>query len=253
MSGSTGTLWLMPNSLDLGTEEVDLREVLPDAVLRRAAQLAHWATENAKSTRAFLKRVSAIHPLSRPIQALQIHELPRPPKGRAGPGDEAAWAALLAPMGRGEDLGLMSEAGLPAVADPGARLVQLAHQAGLRVVAQSGPSSLMLALSASGLEGQHFAFVGYLPQEAAARAQKIKELEAQSRRHGQTQIAIETPYRNQALFEALLAALQPSSRLAISAGLTLPGGFSRTQTVAIWRKQGLKLSDRLPAVFCWMA
>lgn len=257
MTPGPGTLWLMPNSLDLGTEEVDLREVLPDAVLRRAAQLGHWACENAKSTRAFLKRVNAIHPLCRPLQDIHIQELPRALKGRpaaaAASADHAAWLALLAPAIEGQDLGLMSEAGLPAVADPGARLVHLAHQSGLNVMALSGPSSLMLALSASGLEGQHFAFVGYLPQDAATRAQRIKELEAQSKRLGQTQIAIETPYRNQALFDAFLASLQPNTRLAISAGLTLPGGFSRTLTAAQWKQRGLKLSDRLPAVFCWLA
>lgn len=253
-----GRLILVPNALDLGHEGVDLREVLPDGVLRVAARLSHWAVEDARSTRAFLKRVALMHPLAMALQAVQIVEMPRPPKGRPTPGAQGgpagqavddAWAALLTPALAGHDLGVLSEAGLPGVADPGARLVQAAHDAGLEVLALPGPSSLVLALAASGLQGQQFAFVGYLPQDAEARARRIRELEAQSRKADQTQLLIETPYRNQAMLQALLAHLHPTTRLSISIGLTLPEGYSRTAAVAQWRQDVPTLSDRTPAVF----
>ena len=254
----SGRLILVPNALDLGHEGVDLREVLPDGVLRVAARLSHWAVEDARSTRAFLKRVGLVHPLAMALQAVQIVEMPRPPKGRLTPGAQGgpagqavdeAWAALLTPALAGHDLGVLSEAGLPGVADPGARLVQAAHDAGLEVLALPGPSSLVLALAASGLQGQQFAFVGYLPQDAEARARRIRELEAQSRKADQTQLLIETPYRNQAMLQALLAHLHPTTRLSISIGLTLPEGYSRTAAVAQWRQGAPTLSDRTPAVF----
>lgn len=250
-----GRLILVPNALDLGGEVGDLRDVLPDGVLRIAASLQHWAVEDARTTRAFLKRVAAVHPLSHALQALHIVELPRPQKGRPSNSPAAAraagdpWAELLAPAWAGHDLGVLSEAGLPGVADPGARLVEAAHRAGLEVQALPGPSSLVLALAASGLQGQQFAFVGYLPQEPDARARRIRELEAWSRKADQTQLLIETPYRNQVVLQALLAHLSPETRLSISIGLTLPGGFSRTAPVAQWRRQAPALSDRMPAVF----
>lgn len=243
-----GSLLLVPNALDLGTETVDLQEVLPLGVLRRAAGLAHWAAEDARSARAFLKRVDAIVPLAQPLQAIDIRELPRPRKGSREPVPAADWHALLAPALAGRDLGLISEAGLPAVADPGAALVAAAHAAGVPVLPLAGPSSLLLALAASGLNGQAFAFHGYLPQDAAARAQRLRELESASRR-GQAQIVIETPYRNQALLQAMLATLAPATRLSVSCGLTLPGGFTRSDDVAGWRRQPTPLPDRLPSVF----
>lgn len=149
-------------------------------------------------------------------------------------------------------MGVLSEAGLPGVADPGALLVQAAHAAGVEVLALPGPSSLVLALAASGLQGQQFAFVGYLPQDAEARARRIRELEATSRRLDQTQLLIETPYRNAAMLQALLTHLSASTQLSISIGLTLADGFSRTATVAAWRLRPPMLSDRIPAVFCLM-
>lgn len=252
----SGTLYLMPNTLDFGVAEceVDLQAVLPLQALQIAARLSHWAAENAKTTRAFLKRVDALHPLSRPLQELQILELPRPPKGgKPAAGDDAAWQALLAPALAGHDVGLISEAGLPAVADPGARLVALAHQAGIEVLPLSGPSSLLMALAASGLNGQSFAFVGYLPVESGARTARLKELEQLSQRFQQTQLMIETPYRNDALLDALLAALRPETRLTLSCGLTLARGFSCTGTVAQWRKKRPALPDKVPAVFGLLA
>lgn len=252
---STGKLILMPNTLDFGVDDsLDLRDVLPQRVIDTAARLTHWAAENAKTTRSLLKRVDTITPLVQPLQAMQITELPRPPKGGRGGGDDtAAWLALLDPAHAGHDLGLISEAGLPAVADPGARLVALAHEAGIEVVPLSGPSSLLLALAASGLNGQSFAFVGYLPVEAAARTARIRELEALSARQQQTQLLIETPYRNEPLRQALLATLKPATRLSISVGLTLPGGWTQTATVADWRSNRTTLPDRIPAVFALLA
>ncbi|RZJ07729.1 MAG: ribosomal RNA small subunit methyltransferase I [Rubrivivax sp.] len=250
-----GKLLLMPNTLDFGVDDtLDLGEVLPQRVIERASQLTHWAAESAKTTRALLKRVDAVAPLVQPLQAMQIAELPRPPKGGRGGGDDsAAWLALLDPVHAGHDLGLISEAGLPAVADPGARLVALAHEAGIEVVALSGPSSLLLALAASGLNGQSFAFVGYLPVDASARTARIRELEALSARAQQTQLLIETPYRNEALRQALLTTLKPATRLSISVGLTLPGGWTQTATVADWRANRTTLPDRIPAVFSLLA
>lgn len=252
-----GRLVLVPNALDLGAAPGDLRDVLPDGVLRVAAGLGHWVVEDARSARAFLKRVDAVHPLSLPLQSIDIRELPRRPKGGAarapsGPADRAL-LDLLEPARRGVDLGLLSDAGLPAVADPGATLVAAAHRVGIPVHPLPGSSSLLLALAASGLDGQHFAFVGYLPQEVVARTARIRELEALSRRQRQTQIAIETPYRNPVLLQAMLQSLAPTTRLAVSQGLTLAGAFSRTDIVEGWRARPCILSDRTPAVFAWLA
>ncbi len=248
-----GTLVLMPNALDLGTETVDLQAVLPLGVIRRAAALRHWAAEDARSARAFLKRVDAIAPLGVALQSIAITELPRPRKGSREAVPATEWQALLQPALDGHDLGLLSEAGLPAVADPGAALVRVAHAAGVTVLPLAGPSSLLLALAASGLNGQSFAFVGYLPQDAAARLSRLRELEALSRRLQQTQIVIETPYRNAALLDAMLAALAPQTGVAVSCGLTLPTGWSRTDTVAGWRARPQTMPDRWPAVFCLLA
>ena len=205
----TGTLYLVPNALDFGVSEAglgDLQQVLPLGVIRIAARLPCWVAENAKTTRAFLKRVNEIVPLEQPLQSIAIVELPRPPKGGAT-APESNLKALLAPALAGQDIGLISEAGLPAIADPGADVVAAAHGLHVRVEALSGPSSLLMALSASGLNGQSFAFVGYLPIDAAARQTRIRELEALSRRARQTQLMIETPYRNTALLGALLGTL----------------------------------------------
>ena len=250
---TAGTLLLVPNTLDLGTEEVDLREVLAEGVIRRAAALQHWAAEDARSTRAFLKRVAAISPLCLPLQAISIAELPRPRKGSREPVPAAQWHALLQPALDGHDLGLLSEAGLPAVADPGAALVQAAHAAGVPVLPLPGASSLLLALAASGLNGQSFAFVGYLPQDGAARLTRLRELEVLSRRSAQTQLVIETPYRNAALLGAMCEALAPGTRVSVSCGLTLEGGWCRTDTVAGWRARPAQMPDRWPAVYALLA
>ena len=249
-----GTLYLVPNGLDVGTgdAEADLGERLPLGTLRVAARLGHWVCENAKTTRAFLKRVDAVCRLELPLQQIAIVELPRPPKGRPDTvtfeGDRLLAAALA-----GEDVGLISEAGLPAVADPGAQLVAAAHAAGIRVVALPGASSITLAVAASGLNGQSFAFVGYLPIEADARAARIRELEATSRRLAQTQVMIETPYRNAALLGALLAQLQPATMLSVSVGLTLVGETTRSDPIERWRGGPATLPADVPAVFSLLA
>jgi 16S rRNA (cytidine1402-2'-O)-methyltransferase len=249
-----GTLRLVPNTLDFGAPGAapDLQDLLPLGVIRIAAGLGHWIVENAKTTRAFLKRVDAVVPLARPLQSISIVELPRPPKGgREAPALDAD--ALLVPALEGHDIGLLSEAGLPAVADPGAAVVAAAHAAGLRVEPLPGASALLLALAASGLNGQSFSFVGYLPTESTARAARIRELEGLSRRLAQTQLMIETPYRNAALLAALVEGLQPTTRLSVACGVTLPGSLIRSDRVADWRRCSTALPGDLPAVFSLLA
>jgi len=251
----SGRLFLVPNTLDFGvtTDLPPLSDDLPMSVLRTAARLTHWVAENAKTTRAFLKRVDAVVPLSQPLQVIEIVELPRPQKGAKNPQAPAAVDALLSPALAGHDLGLISEAGLPAVADPGALLVDAAHRRAINVVPLPGSSSLMLALAASGLNGQSFAFVGYLPVEASERTARIRELEALSRRAAQTQLLIETPYRIEAMLEALLGALAPATRLSVSCGVTLPQGWTRTDTIAGWRAGKTAVPRDVPAVFALLA
>lgn len=257
-SRATGTLFIVPNTLDQGAgdDAIAIDELLPRRVLRVAAATTHWLVENAKSARAFLKRVDAVVPLGQPLRAISIVELPRPAKGttRGGPALAAVDSdRLLAPALNGHDIALLSEAGLPAFADPGADVVAAAHAKAIRVVALPGASALPLAVAASGLGGQHVAFVGYLPVAADERAARLRELEAESRHEGQTQVAIETPYRNRTLLEAMLDALQPSTMLSLSVGLTLAGGWTRTDSVAGWRKAAPALPDDVPAVFAFLA
>lgn len=252
MTPGTGRLLLVPNTLDLGAEPVPLKQVLPWGVLECAAGLTHWLAEDARSTRAFLKRVNEQVPLTRRLQEIAIRELPRPPKGQA-PTPRVDWRDWLAPALRGEDLGLISEAGLPAVADPGAAVVAAAHALGVPVVPLPGASSLLLALAASGLNGQSFAFVGYLPQDAGTRLARLKELQSQSRRLGQTQLLIETPYRNAALLDALLHGLADDTRLAVSCGISLPSAWHRSDRIAAWRQRPVQMPDRVPAVFAFLA
>jgi 16S rRNA (cytidine1402-2'-O)-methyltransferase len=261
MNTLRGALYLVPSTLDFGVPgpAPDLQEVLPLGVIRIASQLGHWIAENAKTTRAFLKRVDAVIALAQPLQSISIIELPRLQKGGSNParahkGDAVKAtafdaAALLEPAWRGLPMGLISEAGLPAVADPGAAIVAAAHALELRVVVLPGASSLLLALAASGLNGQSFAFVGYLPIESGLRAARIRELETLSQRLAQTQLMIETPYRNPALLGALLEHLQPTTRLSVSCGLTSMNGFTRTDSVAAWRASPTALPADVPAVF----
>ncbi len=249
-----GRLLLVPTPLDHGcTPQTPITDVLPLGTLRAAARITHRISENAKSTRAFLKRVDAVAPLAQPVQAHTITELPRAvhKKGDHDPTSSPADARpLLAAAMQGQDVGLVSEAGMPAVADPGSSVVRAAHELGLAVVPLVGPVSILLALAASGLNGQNFAFVGYLPHEAVARAARIRELEALARKTGQSQLFIETPYRNAALVQALLHELQPTTRLAVCHGLTLEHARCISQSVAAWRHAAPALpSLALPAVF----
>jgi len=253
-----GRLLLMPNTLDLGAAEVPLTDVLAGGVITAAGRLLHWVVEDARSARAFLNRVNKIVPLAQPLQQTLIAELPRPPKGAPRPAPATGhgaspWAALLAPALAGHDVGLLSEAGRPGVADPGALLVAAAHDLGIPVVALSGPSSITLAIAASGLNGQSFVFHGYLPAESGARRARLRELEATSRKLQQTQVFIETPYRNAAMLETCLEALQPATKLAIACGLTLAEGWARTRGVAQWKAARVELPDRVPAVFSLLA
>jgi 16S rRNA (cytidine1402-2'-O)-methyltransferase len=245
-----GTLYLVPAPLDFGCEpQAPLQDVLPDATLRVAARLTHWIAENAKSTRAYLKRVGEVHALAQPMQAMAITELPREvhKKGDHAGGFDAR--PLLAPALEGHDLGLVSEAGMPAVADPGSSVVRAAHDLGVPVVPLVCPVSLLLALAASGLNGQNFAFVGYLPQQPGPRGQRIRELEGLALRAGQTQLFIETPYRNAALWQALLEGLQPGTRLAMASGLTLGQARIESRSVAQWKCGPSPVTADTPAVF----
>ena len=226
-----GALYLVPTPLDFGCGDeawAPIEQTLPAGTLTVASRLGHWVTENAKSTRAFLKRVNAHTLLQHTLQTLDIQELPRElhKKGDFGAGNGANVNVdkLLGPALAGHDMGLVSEAGMPAVADPGALVVRAAHQAGVPVCVLSGPSSLLMALASSGLNGQSFAFVGYLPQHTTERVVRIRDLESLVHRTGQTQLFIETPYRNEGLMDSLLSSLKPSTRLAVACGLALADG-----------------------------
>jgi 16S rRNA (cytidine1402-2'-O)-methyltransferase len=183
------------------------------------------------------------------LQEQQITELPREVHKKGDHGGTFDARPLLAVALAGHDVGLLSEAGMPAVADPGSSVARAAHDLGLTVVPLVGPVSLLLALAASGLNGQSFAFVGYLPQDAADRGKRIRELEALALKGGQSQLFIETPYRNAALWQALLQGLHPDTRLAVSSGLTLPQALNRSLPVKAWKQQPAPLDKDTPAVF----
>lgn len=235
---STGRLYLIP--VPLGQTPVD--EVLPPAVSDCAKRLTHFVAENAKSARAFLKSL----PCATPLQQIEITELSEHTPASALPG-------LLTPLLAGIDVGLISEAGCPAVADPGANLVALAHDQGIEVFPLVGPSSILLSLMGSGLSGQNFAFHGYLPAKDEPRKQKIRELEKDSRHEKRTQIFIETPYRNRQMLEALINACSAETRICVATDLTLPGESITTRTAKQWRRQEPPDIDRRPTVFLLQA
>ncbi len=239
MSGSAhGTLYLIPTPL---AEPVNTRLILPEEVLAITRRLNYFIAENAKTARAFLRAVD----IGRPIQDIAIQEIDK----HAG---QQAYDAWLAPLLAGHDMGLVSEAGAPAVADPGANIVAVAHRLGLRVAPLVGPSSILLALMASGLNGQRFAFHGYLPQDKAMRGKVIADLERESRQKQQTQMCIETPYRNQALLGDLLATLAPRTRLCVAVNVTGSDEEIHSRSVAEWRKHTIDLGKR-PALFLFLA
>jgi 16S rRNA (cytidine1402-2'-O)-methyltransferase len=242
----TGTLYLIPNSLGPG----DLESVIPAPVRAQTAALDCFIAENAKTARAFLKAVATTHPLQTALQQIDIRELNVNTPASALP-------SLLAPLLAGKDVGLLSEAGVPAVADPGADLVRLAHQKGISVRPLVGPSSLLLALMASGLNGQSFAFHGYLPTDADARASRIRQLEQRSRQEKQTQILIETPYRNEAMLQALATQCSGTTLICVATDLTLPSETVRTVTAQQWKQEitNGKTPDfrKKPTVFLFLA
>jgi 16S rRNA (cytidine1402-2'-O)-methyltransferase len=233
-----GTLYCVPTPIsDARAPQADLSA----ATVALVARLDYVVAENAKTARAFLKAL----PAERPIQSIEIVELSEHTRDDAIP-------AMLGPLKAGRDAALVSEAGCPGVADPGARLVLAAHREGVPVMPLVGPSALLLALMGSGLEGQRFAFAGYLPTGAEERRKRLRELEQRSRRERETQLFIETPYRNQPMLDALLATLAPSTWLCVAADLTGPRQSLRTDRVEGWRHRPPAL-DKVPTVFLFLA
>ncbi len=235
---SAGTLYLIPVPLGPTPPEASL----PANVLATVRPLRHFVVEQAKTARAFLKAVGT----DTVLQELQLEELNEHTKADV-------LVHLLTPLRAGHDVGLLSEAGCPAVADPGANLVALAQYEGIRVVPLIGPSSLLLALMASGLNGQRFAFQGYLPAKETERNKALKDLEAESRKRQQTQIFIETPYRNRALFDAILQNCQLTTRVTVATDLSLPSESVRTRSVQAWKKETPPEIERRPTVFLLLA
>lgn len=233
-----GTLYLVPVSLG----ESSWPSFLPADVQRRAAQLEHFVVENARAARAHLKQID----FPGVLRDTDIRELP-------ADANSAALDALLAPALQGRDIGLMSDAGCPAVADPGARLVARAHVLGLRVAPMVGPSSILLGLMGSGMNGQSFAFHGYLPVPEIERDERLRALEEESRRIGRTQIFIETPYRNDRMLDALLKVCGGETRLCIACDLGTPNEYLLTQTIAKWRKTDAPYIAKRPAIFLLLA
>ena len=245
-----GTLYLVPAPLDFGCDtQSPLNQVMPEGTLQVAATLQHWVCENAKSTRAYLKRIHATHPLCVPLQAMNLQELPHEVHKKGDHLGHFDARPLLQPALQGCDMGLISEAGMPAIADPGSSVVRAAHDLGMRVVPLVGPVSLLLAMAASGLNGQNFAFVGYVPSTPAQRSQRIRELESLALKTGQTQLLIETPYRNTALLQALLQTLQHNTRLATASGLTLAQASCHSDVVKNWKNKPWTLENNQPTVF----
>lgn len=249
-----GRLFLVPTPLDLGCgEQTALQSVLPLHVIQIVAGLRHWICEDAKSTRAFLVRVRELMPLACDLRDMDFKTLPRAVQKKGDRFAPADIASLLQATLDGQDAGLTSEAGMPAVADPGASVVRAAHDLGIPVLPLAGPSSILMALACSGLNGQNFAFVGYLPVDGAQRELRIRELEALALKTGQTQLFIETPYRNRALLQALIITLKPTTRLALACGLTLERQWMRSETVRQWKRTGPDAEQPptldLPAIF----
>lgn len=237
MTENRGRLYLIPSPLG----DNDPSEVIPAPVLKSLEGFRTFVVEEVRTARRYLSRAG----LKGRIDTLEFHEL-----------NEHTEAATVESYIRlfddGNDVALISEAGLPAVADPGAQLVTLAHKNGIEVVPCAGPSSLMLALMASGLNGQSFAFCGYIPAKTDERRSRLRTLEKVSGQLRQTQIIIETPYRNDALFADILSVCCPSTRVSVAANITMPDAYIRTKTVAEWKKEGLTIGKR-PCVFLILA
>lgn len=232
-----GKLYLIPSPLG----DNDPSEVIPSPVLESLAGFRTFVVEEVRTARRYLSRAG----LKGKIGELEFHELNEHT-------DNATIEGYLRLFDNGNNVALISEAGLPAVADPGAQLVALAHSHGIEVVPAVGPSSLMLALMASGLNGQSFAFCGYIPAKSDERRSRLRMLEKISGQLRQTQILIETPYRNDSLFADILSVCAPSTRVCVAANITMPDAFIRTRKVAQWKKEGLIIGKR-PCVFLILA
>ena len=232
-----GKLYLIPSPLG----DNDPSEVIPSPVLESLAGFRTFVVEEVRTARRYLSRAG----LKGKIGELEFHELNEHT-------DNATIEGYLRLFDNGNNVALISEAGLPAVADPGAQLVALAHSHGIEVVPAVGPSSLMLALMASGLNGQSFAFCGYIPAKSDERRSRLRTLEKISGQLRQTQILIETPYRNDSLFADILSVCAPSTRVCVAANITMPDAFIRTMKVAQWKKEGLIIGKR-PCVFLILA
>lgn len=233
-----GRLHLIPVALG----ESPTARWLPAEAQEVAGRLDTYIAENAKTARAFLKQVGTV----RPIQEITIHTLAE----KTSASDIDAW---LRPLRRGGEIGLVSDAGCPAVADPGARVVAAAHAMGIEAVPWVGPSSILLGLMASGLDGQRFAFHGYAPVQEGERARQLKAWEQHSAKESQTQILIETPYRNRAMFATLTQSLRPDTRLCVARALTTDAAWVRTRTIGEWKQQTPPDLDKLPTLFLYLA
>jgi 16S rRNA (cytidine1402-2'-O)-methyltransferase len=236
MSG--GCLHLIPVGLGNAAPE----RWLPAEVRALAGRLDTYIAENAKSARAFLKLMGTV----RPLQAITIHTLTE----HTHDGQIREW---LKPVAAGAEIGLVSEAGCPAIADPGAKVVETAHRLGLTVRPWVGPCSITLGLMASGLDGQRFTFHGYAPIDATERARQLQGWEQQSAREKQTQIFIETPYRNNAMFATLLTLLQGHTRLCVACSLSTAAEFVRTHSISEWKRQAAPNLDKKPTLFLFLA
>ena len=234
----TGTLHLIPVSLG----ESAPGNWLPQAAHELASQLSVYIAENAKTARAFLKTIGT----SRPLQEITIHTI-------SDKVDAQQIKTWLKPLLDGNDIGLVSEAGCPAVADPGAKVVAQAHLMGLRVAPWVGPSSILLSLMASGLDGPRFAFHGSAPVDSTERAKQLKAWEAVSQKQQQTQILIETPYRNGAMFDTLKQALKGNTRLCIASALTTPDEWIQTHAVSHWKTLPAPDLAKKPTIFLFLA
>ena len=238
MTQQFGTLYLIPVTLG----EDNITHVLPPDVVNVAQRLDNFVVESEKSARHFLSNIKTI----RPVRELNLNLLNEHT-------EQKDVNALLAPLLAGKDVGLMSDAGCPGVADPGAKLVELAHQKGIRVIPFVGPSSILLSLMASGFNGQQFTFLGYLPVDKTQRNQKLKEIEKRSSTHKETQIFIETPYRNQHMLDAIMSVCQPNTKLCIACDISLTTELISSKTIASWRKSPLPDLHKRPAIFLLLA
>lgn len=237
MTSNRGKLYLIPSPLG----ENDPAEVIPAPVLESLKGFRTFVVEEVRTARRYLSKAG----LKGMIGDLEFHELNEHT-------EPAVIEGYLQLFENGNNVALISEAGLPAVADPGAQLVELAHRHGIEVVPAVGPSSLMLSLMASGLNGQSFAFCGYIPAKTDERRSRLKTLEKVSAQLKQTQILIETPYRNDSLFADILAVCSPSVRVCVAANLTMPDAYIKTKKVSEWKKEGLVIGKR-PCVFLILA